>query len=295
MPAILFVAGLLESAFVAVTVGPRVTATLGERFVAAPAFTLGAAVVVLAVTGVGILLGNLLGVSVSTTGTAVGAVVGLGVAADAVRWGTVGSVARWWVLSAVVAALERRSPARARRVALVAAGCGMGFAAGGSNVANAAGALVGADALAMGPAVVLACLGIGLGALVFGPRTMATVGEGITDLPVEGALLVQAIAAAVVTALNVAAVPASLAVTTTMCVVGLGWGRASRVADGQDGGGAADRQRGPERDRGDRGPSATDLYDAAVTRRVVVAWVASPAVAAALAFVAVTLGRSGAW
>jgi phosphate/sulfate permease len=229
MPAILFVAGLLASAFVGgVTLGPRVTATLGERFVAAPAFTLGAAVVALAVTGVGILLGNLLGVSVSTTGTAVGAVVGLGVAADAVRWGTVGSVARWWVLSAVVAfwlaaltgryayprvvaALERRSPTRARRVALVAA------------------------------------------------------------------------------------VPASLAVTTTMCVVGLGWGRASRVADGQDGGGAADRQRGPERDRGDRGPSATDLYDAAVTRRVVVAWVASPAVAAALAFVAVTLGRSGGW
>ncbi|PSP68096.1 hypothetical protein BRC70_07885, partial [Halobacteriales archaeon QH_6_68_27] len=131
MPAILFVAGLLASAFVGgVTLGLRVTATLGEWFVAAPAFTLGAAVVVLAVTGVGILLGNLLGVSVSTTGAAVGA-----------------------------------------------------------------------DALAMGPAVVLACLGIGLG-----------------------------------------------------------WGRANRVADGQDGvGRRSERDRGPERDRGDRAPTVGSI------------------------------------
>lgn len=78
--------------------------------------------------------------------------------------------------------------------------------------------------------------------------------------------------------------------------IGLGWGRASRVADGQDGvGRRSERDRGPERDRGDRAPTVGGLYDAAVTRWVVVAWVASPAVAAVLAFVAVTLGRSGAW
>jgi PiT family inorganic phosphate transporter len=283
-----------------VTLGPRVTATLGEEFVAGPAFTLGAAVVVLAVTGVGILLGNLLGVSVSTSATAVGAVVGLGVAVDAVRWGVVASVARWWVVSAVVgfwlaalagryayaslaAGLERRSSAPTRRVALVLTGCGMAFAAGGSNVANAAGALVGADAVGMGPAVALACAGIGVGAVVFGPRTMATVGEGITDLPVAAALVVQTIAASLITVLNVAAVPASLAVTTTMCVIGFGWGRASRVADrGADAG----RDGATE----DRTPSVGDLYDERVTRRIVTAWLASPAVAALLAFAAVSAG-----
>lgn len=223
------------------TLGPRVTETLGAEFVPASAFTIEAAVVVLSVTGVGILLGNLLGVSVSTTGTAVGAVAGLGVAVDALHWATVGEVVGWWVLAAVLAfwlaglagryayagiaaALVRRSTAPVRRRALVAAGCGIAFAAGGSNAANATGALVGANALTMTPAVVLACAGIGVGAVVFGPRTMATVGEGITDLPVEAALVVQAVAATVVTALNVASIPASLAVTTTMAVVGLGWG-----------------------------------------------------------------------
>jgi len=292
----------LSASLGGVVLGPRVTETLGEAFVAGPSFTLEAAVVVLGVTGAGILLGNLLGVSVSTSATAVGAVVGLGVAVDAVRWGAVGAVARWWVVSAVVGfwlaalagryayeslvtGLERRSSAPVRRTALVLTGCGMAFAAGGSNVANAAGALVGADALGMGPAVGLACVGIGLGAVVFGPRTMETVGEGITELPVAAALVVQSIAAAVITVLNVAAVPASLAVTTTMCVVGFGWGRASRVVDRTSQG----CERVDDRTEGRR-PSVDDLYDADATRRIVTAWVASPAVAGLLAFVVVSFG-----
>ncbi|MFB6087198.1 MAG: hypothetical protein ABEJ85_01655 [Haloarculaceae archaeon] len=51
------------------------------------------------------------------------------------------------------------------------------------------GALVGADALDMRPAVVLGGVGIGAGAFLLGPRTLETVGEGITDLPVEAALV----------------------------------------------------------------------------------------------------------
>ncbi|MFC7140197.1 anion permease [Halosimplex aquaticum] len=279
-----------------VALGGRVTETLGEEFVAPSVFTVEAALVVLGVTGVGILVGNYRRISVSTSATAVGAVTGLGLAADALRWGTVARIGGSWVAAAVVAfwvaavlgryryeriAAALRGHPRRARLALVAGGCAMGAAAGGSNVANAVGALVGADLLRMGPATLVGVVGIALGAAVLGPRTLETVGEGITELSVAGALIVQAVAATIITLLNVAAVPASLAITTTMSVVGLGWGRASRVADG----GERD-ERGPE-ETAESTPAGAALYDPDVTRRIVVTWVATPAVACGLAVAAV--------
>lgn len=299
-------ASVLMAGFVllgSVTYGPRVTATLGHGFVPESSFTLAVATVVLFVTGLGVFIGNYRRVSVSTSETAVGAVVGLGAALGALQWATVWTVALWWVVAAIAAfwvaavvgryayddlaaALGRHgADGRRGRVALVAGGCGMAFAAGGSNVGNAVAALVSADVVAMGPAVAAGGLGIGVGAVLLGPRTMETVGEEITDLPVAAALVVEVVAASVITALNVASIPASLAVTTTMCVVGLGWGRASRRTDVEASGydGVSDRS----------GPGAPVLYDPAVTRRIVTTWVVTPTVAAAFAFAVFGLAAGG--
>ncbi|WP_436928639.1 anion permease [Halosimplex halobium] len=298
----------LSVALGGVTFGGRVTETLGEQFVAPAVFTVEAALVVLAVTGVGILVGNYRRVSVSTSATAVGAVSGLGLAANALRWGTVARVVGSWVAAAIVAfwltaivgrygydrvvAALRGRPGWSR-AALVVGGCAMGAAAGGSNVANAVGALVGADLVRMGPATGLGVAGIAVGAAVLGPRTLETVGEGITNLSVAGALVVQTVAASIITALNVVGIPASLAVTTTMAVVGLGWGRASRAVDGPDEGVGGLREAGPSsasdggRAGADRSaPAGAALYDPAVTRRIVLTWVATPAVACGLAVAA---------
>ncbi len=68
-------------------------------------------------------------------------------------------------------------------------------------------------------------LAIGVGAFVLGPRTMETVGNEITDLPVEAALVVELVSATIITELSWNRIPASLAVAATMCVIGLGWGR----------------------------------------------------------------------
>jgi PiT family inorganic phosphate transporter len=281
-------------------VGPAVVDTLGTDFVPAEYFTLTASIGVLLFIGVGILLGNVLRVSVGTSQTAVGAVVGMGAALGVLDWSVVGEVVTWWVVSSIAAfwvaavigryfydriaaVLDFESGSRERlgQVLTVGVGCYMAFSAGASNVANAVAPLVGSGQLGMTPGVLLGASAIGLGAFAIGPRTMETVGNEITDLPVEAALVVELIAATIITGLSWAGIPASLAVTATMCVIGLGWGRASRRVPLEDTLSAEDLE---ELEQEVWQEDRLDLYDRSVTKRIVSTWLATPLVAGALAF-----------
>lgn len=282
------------------TVGRHVVETLGEGFVPPRYFTPVASIGVLLFIGVGILLGNVLKVSVSTSETAVVAVAGMGAALGVLDWRTVGLVVMWWIVAPVlafwlcafvgryfyddiVARLDLKSGdvGRATQLVVIGIGCYMAFSAGASNVANAVAPLVGSGQLEMTSGALLGGLAIGAGAFTLGPRTMETVGEDITDLSLEASLVVELIAATIITGLSWAGIPASLAITTTSCVIGLGWGRASRRVPlraivNPDGFTTGDRAAWAE--------DQLDLYDPDTTKRVVAAWVASPTVAGAVAF-----------
>ncbi len=280
-----------------VTVGTRVVETLGKKIVPPTAFTMEVAVGILLFTGLSILVGNLLKVSVSTSETAVGAVVGTATALGVVDWGVVGHLVIWWFVSVVVAfwaaAVVGRyafEPLRDRldldsggrkvfsRLLAVGLGCYMAFTAGASNTASAVAPLVGAGRLGMVPAVLIGGVAIGLGSFLLGHRTMETIGEGITSLPIEATLVVEAMAATIVTLLSLAGIPASIAITTTTCVIGLGWGRASRRESIESGdGGKSARRR------------IAALYDRRTVGRIVATWVATPTLAGGLAFVAFRL------
>jgi len=96
----------LMAAFVllgGVTLGTNVVDTLGTEFVPGEYVTLAASIGVLLFIGLGILLGNVLKVSTSTSQTAVAAVVGMGAALGVLDWRTVGLVAMWWLLSTILA------------------------------------------------------------------------------------------------------------------------------------------------------------------------------------------------
>jgi PiT family inorganic phosphate transporter len=107
--------------------------------------------------------------------------------------------------------------------------CYMGFSAGASNAANAVAPLVGNGAVSIDQGVLLAVAAISLGGFTIARRTLATVGDGITDLPILAALIVSIVGATIITVLSYYGIPASLAVSTTCCIIGLGWGRASRA------------------------------------------------------------------
>ncbi|MFC7044010.1 anion permease [Halobacteriaceae archaeon GCM10025711] len=188
-------------------------------------------------------------------------------------------------------------------IAVVVIACYMAFSAGASNVANAVAPLVGSGELSMDVGILLAGGAIGLGAFTIARRTLDTVGNDLTDLPLPAALVVEVVAASLITFLSVIGIPASLAVSATMSIVGLGWGRATRtVSVGQMVSGEGrpkmsvnalaaepgnDVPRIGEED--ERELTASDLFDPETTGRVVVLWILTPSIAALASFVLFTL------
>ncbi|MFB6268290.1 MAG: anion permease [Halodesulfurarchaeum sp.] len=181
---------------------------------------------------------------------------------------------------------------------VVIIGCYMAFSAGASNTANAVAPLVGSGDLEMNTGILLAGGAIGLGAFTIARRTLDTVGNDLTDLPLLAALIVEVVSASLITFLSAIGIPASLAVSATMSVVGLGWGRATRSTT------MGDAVRGESdakvsvnalaAEQPDEVPKmgeedadelvAADLFDPSTTARVVFLWVLTPSVAAAGAY-----------
>jgi PiT family inorganic phosphate transporter len=314
------------------TVGRNVVETMGGRIVPQAEFTLAASVTVLFFVGLALLVSNLFGVPASTSMTAVGAIAGLGIATETIRWGVMGRIVSWWIVAPVIAfwvsAVVGRyvyphlaarfsredsdTPDRTTRelvgvVLVVAIGCYMAFSAGASNVANAIAPLYGNGVLRMDEGILLAAGAIGFGAFTIARRTLDTVGNDLTDLPILAALIVEVISATIITGLSLAGIPASLAVSVTMSIVGLGWGRATRKTTLSAAAGAAVAGESPEVSVGPVAPeadpppdavarigepdpdalTAKDLFDPATTGRVVVLWILTPSLAALGAYIVV--------
>jgi len=194
---------------------------------------------------------------------------------------------------------------------VIGIGCYMAFSAGASNVANAVAPLVGSDSITMNQGLVLGGVAIGLGAFTIARRTMDTVGNDLTDLPLLAALVVASVSSTIVTGLSALGVPASFVVIATMSIVGLGWGRATRtvtISDARKGdtpevsvgalaaetadaptvggeGGTPDGHTPPIGDEETEDlPSASDLFEPATTARVIVLQNVVPAIATIASF-----------
>ncbi|MEZ3115848.1 anion permease [Halobaculum sp. MBLA0147] len=338
----------------AATAGRGVIQTLGGEIVPSSEFTLLVSVIILLFVGLALLVSNTFGVPASTSMTAVGAIAGLGVATGTLQEPEMARIVGWWLVSPVLAfwicavvgrylypyldasfridrspgaVLERDglsvslAEGTTRRefvgtVAVVVVACYMAFSAGASNAANAVGPLVGSPAanVSVDAGILLASGAIGLGAFTIARRTLDTVGNDLTDLPILAALIVEVVSASLITFLSWIDVPASLAVSATMSIVGLGWGRATRTAtlgdavrgdapdvsvdalaaeaestptaDGQaqGDGGAATTDGVPELGETDEDLLADDLFDPGTTGRVIFFWILTPSLSFAASY-----------
>ena len=277
----------------AYTIGRRVVDTLGQELVHDPSvFTLEASILVLFFIGGALLVGNLSGAPASTSMTAVGAIIGLGLASGELNRAVVGEILAWWILSPIIGfwmavmigrygyetidrwvAIEQSEgpllvfermeigvrpvlrpdesqvvglepadvkvrpalgPNTSRRevvgtVFLVCIGVLMAFSSGTSNIANAIAPLVGSGALAMNPGILIGCGAVAVGALTIARRTMETLGNDITELPLTAAIVVALLSSTIIIILSALGVPASFVVVATVCIIGLGWGRSTRA------------------------------------------------------------------
>ncbi len=169
---------------------------------------------------------------------------------------------------------------------VVAIGCYMAFSSGASNVANAVAPLVGSGALTMEWGVILAGIAVTIGAFTIARRTLDTMGNDLTALPLTAAVVVMTVSATIVTLLSAIGIPVQLVIVATMSIVGLGWGRATRTATVSDAvrgkektgvsvGALTAEKEGEtapaigEEDAADI-PKASDLFDPSTTARVII-------------------------
>lgn len=170
-------------------------------------------------------------------------------------------------------------------IIVVGIGCYMAFSSGASNVANAVAPLVGSGALTMNWAVILAGVAVTIGAFTIARRTLETMGNDITNLPLTAAVVVMVISASIVTLLSAIGIPVQLVIVSTMAIIGLGWGRATRtttvsgaVRRQEDtavsvGALTVDKEGEPApaigEERPEDIPAASELFDPATTGRVI--------------------------
>ncbi len=170
-------------------------------------------------------------------------------------------------------------------VVVVSIGCLMAFSSGTSNIANAIAPLVGAG-VDIDMMILLGCAAVAVGAFTIARRTLDTLGNDITDLPLTAAIVVAVVSSVIVIGLSAIGIPASFVIIATTSIVGLGWGRATRTATLSEivqgertpnvsVGALAAEDPGEELPEiGEEEPSeipkASDLFDPATTGRVIV-------------------------
>ena len=170
-------------------------------------------------------------------------------------------------------------------ILVVAIGSLMAFSSGTSNIANAIAPLVGAG-VDLDLMIVLGGIAVAVGAFTIARRTLDTLGNDITDLPLTAAIIVAVVSSTIVIGLSAIGIPASFVIIATTSIVGLGWGRATRPVtlpeavkgEGVEAvsvGALAAEEPGEELPPiGEESPeeikSAGDLFDPSTTGRVIV-------------------------
>ncbi|AGB17707.1 phosphate/sulfate permease [Halovivax ruber XH-70] len=177
---------------------------------------------------------------------------------------------------------------------VVAIGCLMAFSSGTSNIANAIAPIYGTGEVEMIPLILLGSAAVTVGCFTIARRTLDTLGNDITNLPLTAAIVVAVVSSSIVIVLSSLGVPASFVVIATMSIIGLGWGRATRtttlpeVARGEEthvsvGALTAEEEGESLPEIGEEEPTdiprASDLFDPGTTAKVVLMQNVVPAIA----------------
>jgi len=191
--------------------------------------------------GLTVTLMTLLGLPVSATQAAVGAIIGVALAADrSVEWGVMVRIVLSWITSPLGSLLlayvlhRFLGPPLQRRLAgitaydtflrwaIVVVGIGGAYALGANSVANVTGVYVGAGLLSVQAAALIGGASIALGVLTYARRVMETVGERLVYLGLLPALFAAISQAVVLRLFAYVGVPVSTSQAVVGAVVGIG-------------------------------------------------------------------------
>ncbi|OLO42788.1 anion permease [Alkalihalophilus pseudofirmus] len=230
------------SAFVGALAGGEVVKTIGGGIIPSSIIDVQLVIIILGSACLTLFISNLLGIPLSTSEVVVGAIVGAGIAFQALYFQKLLVIVSFWVIVPIVAfilayvsgkfitKLEKKYPSLTGKgkwkkvlvVLLILAGCLEAYAAGMNNVANAVGPLVGAGLIDINTAVIVGGLFVGLGAIFLGGRVLETNGKQITKLSLMQGTAVSTTGGTLVIVASLFGLPVPLTQVTTSAIVGIG-------------------------------------------------------------------------
>ena len=233
----------------AIISGGAVIKTLGSGLVPGKTFseTFATVFIVIFVATLFITFANYFKSPIATTHAIVCSIVGIGLYTGGLNTKKFLYIAAWWVLTPSVSfilnylvgkylyfrILHRLTTLGSEEkinkllsILITLSGCYVAFSAGSNNAANAVGAIVGADVISSSTGAVMAGLGMGLGAILFGGRILDSVGKGITEIGIVRAISIETTGATIIYIASLMGIPVSLNETITSGIIATSCARA---------------------------------------------------------------------
>lgn len=233
----------------AIISGGAVIKTLGSGLVPGKTFseTFATVFIVIFVATLFITFANYFKSPIATTHAIVCSIVGIGLYTGGLNTKKFFYIAAWWVLTPSVSfilnylvgkylyfrILHRLTTLGSEEkinkllsILITLSGCYVAFSAGSNNAANAVGAIVGADVISLSTGAVMAGLGMGLGAILFGGRILDSVGKGITEIGIVRAISIETTGATIIYIASLMGIPVSLNETITSGIIATSCARA---------------------------------------------------------------------
>lgn len=225
----------------AVIGGSEVAKTIGSGIIPQELLTAKVVLIILSSAALSLFLANLLGIPLSTSEITVGAIVGVGIAQQALYVKNILVIAAFWVIVPAVAftiafllgklitivnkrypKLREKKAQRILTVFVVIVGFFEAFSAGMNNVANAVGPLVGAHLISMNTATVLGGFFSAIGAILLGSNVLQTNAKKITRFSLLEGGTISGTGSLLVIIASIFGLPVPLTQVTSTAIMGIG-------------------------------------------------------------------------
>ena len=225
----------------AVIGGSEVAKTIGTGIIPQALLTAKVVLIILVSAAISLFIANLLGIPLSTSEITVGAVVGVGIAEQALYVNNILFIASFWVIvpviaftlayifGKIIASLNKKYPQLREKKAqkiltvfVIIVGFLEAFSAGMNNVGNAVGPLVGANLISMTTGTLLGGIFIAAGVLFLGGRVLQTNAKKITKLSLLEGGTISSTGAGLVILASIFGLPVPLTQITSTAIMGIG-------------------------------------------------------------------------
>ncbi|MBY7143173.1 anion permease [Virgibacillus sp. NKC19-3] len=225
----------------AVLGGGAVVKTLGSGIVPENVISVTIALIILSSACISLFIANLSGIPLSTSEVTVGAIVGVGMAFNALFIHTLITIVIYWIVlpttafllsffaNRIIRVIEKKFPSLSigkwqtiLATAVILVGFLEAFSSGMNNVANSVGPLVAAGLITIEQGTFTGGLFVALGAFFLGGKVIETNGKRITNLSLLQGGAVSGIGATLVIIASYFGVPVPHAQVTTCSILGVG-------------------------------------------------------------------------